>query len=169
MFNTKTNPSNSPKDLGLQRPPQHRAEFLIAIGRLVLATFSLLAIWLDPYAPSRHAQIAYALLLGYVAYSLLLTAYLSRVRMPLGILPFFTHALDLFLFTLFMFFTEGPTSPFFVYFVFSICCATLRWSWRGAIWTAAIALVMFIGMGMVSRSGPVSEPMPNLCLSAISQ
>jgi signal transduction histidine kinase len=148
MFNTKTNPSNSPKDSGLQRSPQRRAEFLIAIGRLVLATFSLLAIWLDPYAPSRHAQIAYALLLGYVVYSLLLTVYLSRVHIPLGILPLSTHAFDLLLFTLFMFFTEGPTSPFFVYFVFSICCATLRWGWRGALWTAAIALMTFIGMGI---------------------
>ena len=136
------------KDPGPQRSPQHRAEFLIATGRLVLATFSLLAIWLDPYAPSRYAQVAYGLLSGYVAYSLLLTVYLSRVRMPLGILPLFTHAFDLLLFTLFMFFTEGPTSPFFVYFVFSICCATLRWSWRGALWTAAIALTTFLGMGI---------------------
>jgi signal transduction histidine kinase len=147
MVKTKTDPSLLRKDPGLQRSPQRRTEFLIATGRLVLATFSLLAIWLDPYAPSRHAQIAYALLLGYVAYSLLLTVYLSRVRMPLGILPLFTHAFDLLLFTLFMFFTEGPTSPFFVYFVFSICCATLRWSWRGALWTAAIAWMTFLGMG----------------------
>ena len=148
MLNTKTNPSNSPKDLGLLRSPQRRAEILIAMGRLVLATFSLLAIWLDPAAPDRHAQVAYALLSGYVAYSLLLTVVISRVQIPLGILPLSTHAFDLLLFTLFMFFTEGPTSPFFVYFVFSMCCATMRWGWRGALWTAAIALMTFIGMGV---------------------
>src|SRR5659263_171300 len=148
MFKTTTDPSLFQKDFGLRRSPQRRAEFLIAIGRLMLATFSLLAIWLDPYAPSRHAQVAYALLSGYVAYSLLLTVYLSRVHLPLGILPLSTHAFDLLLFTLFMFFTEGPTSPLFVYFVFSMCCATLRWGWRGVLWTAMIALITFIGMGI---------------------
>ena len=136
------------KDWGFQYSWQRRAEFLIAIGRLVLAIFSLLAIWHDPSEPSRYTQVAYALLWGYVAYSLLLTVLIWRVHMPAGNLLLFTHAFDLLLFTLFMFFTEGPTSPFFVYFVFSMFCATLRWSWRGALWTAGIALMMFIGMGI---------------------
>jgi hypothetical protein len=136
------------KGFEFQYSRQHRAEFLIAIGRLVLATFSLLAIWLDPSEPSRYAQIAYALLCGYVAYSLLLTVFILRIRVSLGNLPLITHAFDLFLFTIFMFFTEGPTSPFFVYFVFSLFCATLRWSWRGTLWTAGVALMMFIGMGI---------------------
>lgn len=148
MVNAQKNPSFLLKDPGLPLSRQRRAEYLIAIGRLVLATFSLLAIWLDPSTPGRHAQIAYALLSGYVAYSLLLTALLWRAHTPLGNLPFFTHAFDLFLFTLFMFFTEGPTSPFFAYFVFSLFCATLRWSWRGVLWTAAIAMTTFIGMGI---------------------
>jgi signal transduction histidine kinase len=137
-----------PRDLGLQYSWQRRAEFLIAIGRLVLATFSLLAIWLDPSEPSRYEQVAYALLSGYVAYSLLLTLVIWRVHRPAGNLLLFTHGFDLLLFTLFMFFTEGPTSPFFVYFVFPMFCATLRWGWRGALWTAVIALMMFIGMGI---------------------
>lgn len=125
-----------------------RAELLIAVGRLILATFSLLAIGLDPSEPGRYAPVAYALLCGYVVYSLLLTGLILRVKRPVANLPLFTHAFDLFLFTLFMFFTEGPTSPFFVYFVFSLVCATLRWSWRGTLWTAGIALMAFIGMGI---------------------
>ena len=148
MVNTGTIPSVFPKDLGLPFSPQRRAEHLIALGRLVLAVFSLLAIWLDPSTPGRHAPLAYALLAGYVAYSLLLAGILWRTQMPLANLPLVTHVLDLFLFALFMFFTEGPTSPFFVYFVFSLFCATLRWSWRGVAWTAAIALTAFIGMGI---------------------
>ena len=127
---------------------QRRAEFLIAIGRLVLATFSLLAIWLDPSEPSRFAQVTYGLLCGYVAYSLVLTVLIVRLKIPVSNLPLFTHAFDLLLFTLFMFLTEGPASPFFVYFVFSMFCATLRWSWRGALSTAGIALVTFVGLGI---------------------
>jgi signal transduction histidine kinase len=144
----RTHPSISRKDLEFQYSQKRRAEFFIAIGRLVLAIFSLLAIWLDPSEPGRYAQIAYALLCGYVVYSLLLTVSVLRINVSLGNLPLTTHAFDLLLFTIFMFFTEGPTSPFFVYFVFSLLCATLRWSWRGTLWTAGVALMMFVGMGI---------------------
>lgn len=146
--NRRKSPPKYQTGLEYQYSGQRRAELLIAISRLALATFSLLAIWLDPSAPSRLAEIAYALLCGYVVYSLLLTVLILRVYTPVGKLLLFTHAFDLFLFTNFMFFTEGPTSPFFVYFVFSMFCAMLRWGWRGVLWTFGIALVTFIGMGI---------------------
>jgi hypothetical protein len=38
--------------------------------------------------------------------------------------------------------------PFFVYFVFSMVCATLRWRWQETLWTAMAALTMFIGIGV---------------------
>ncbi len=148
MFNKRIKPFIFPKGSEFQYSRQSRAEFLIAMARLVLAAFSLLAIWLDPSEPSRYEQVAYALLWGYVAYSLLLAILIVRIRGSLGNLPLITQGLDLLLFTLFMFFTEGPTSPFFVYFVFSLFCATLRWSWRGTFWAAGIALLMLIGMGI---------------------
>ena len=47
-----------------------------------------------------------------------------------------------------MCFTEGSRSPFFVYFLFSILCATLRWQWRGTLWTAVGGLAAFIGLGV---------------------
>jgi signal transduction histidine kinase len=51
------------------------------------------------------------------------------------------------IFSLLIYFTEAPTSPFFVYFVFSLVSALLRWQWRGVVWTAVIALALFICMG----------------------
>lgn len=47
-----------------------------------------------------------------------------------------------------MFLTTGPASPFFVFFVFSLICATLRWQWRGAMYTAAIAISVVIVMAV---------------------
>jgi type I site-specific restriction endonuclease len=47
-----------------------RTEQLIASGRVVLASFSLLAIWLDPSAPAKYADLVYALLAVYVVYAL---------------------------------------------------------------------------------------------------
>ena len=51
-------------------------------------------------------------------------------------------------FALFMFFTERPVSPFFGFFVFSLMGATLRWQWRGTLWTAVTALAAVIGMSL---------------------
>jgi hypothetical protein len=51
--------------------PQGRAERLLATGLVVLATFSLLAIWLDPSLPVKDEQSTYVLPAGYVAYALL--------------------------------------------------------------------------------------------------
>lgn len=126
---------------------QSRAERLIAAGRVALSVFSLLAIWLDPTEPSRHASIAYSVLAVYVAYSLLIAvlafrsyALLLEARLP-------THAIDLLVAALVMFFTEGPTSPFFVYFVFAMISAAVRWGREGTLWTAVATLAVFLGLG----------------------
>jgi len=128
--------------------PRIRAERLIASGRVVLAAFSLLAVWLDPSTPAQHAQTTYFLLLGYVGYALLVALVVWLTHVPLVRLGFVTHVLDLLLFSVLTYLTEGPTSPFFTYFMFSIVSATLRWQWRGALWTAAAALLTLIGVGV---------------------
>jgi hypothetical protein len=127
---------------------QRRAEVLIAVGRLIFSVVSLLAISLDPSEPSRYARIAYTLLSVYAGYSFLLAVIVLRTEAPLKILRLPTHIFDLLLFSLFIFFTLGPTSPFFTYFIFSLFCAALRWGWRGTLWTAGGALLAFIGIGI---------------------
>ena len=47
-------------------------------------------------------------------------------------------------FTVIIFFTEGPTSPFFVFFTFLLVCATFRWRWHGTLWTAAASLAVVL-------------------------
>lgn len=128
--------------------PLSRAEWLIANGRLVLAAASLIAIWLDPSEPSKYAAATYSLLWGYLIYSLLAGFLVWALPAPLPVLQIATHAVDLLFFTVAMYLTEGPTSPFFAYFVFAIICATLRWNWRGTLWTTSIALTAFIGLGV---------------------
>lgn len=125
-----------------------RTEPLIATGRLVLASCSLFAIWLDPSELAKYSTVAYLLFAAYVVYALTILflvwiSFASLVRLRL-----ITHVLDLGLFSIFMYITEGPSSPFFVYFIFSILCATLRWQWRGVLWTTTAALTAFVAMGM---------------------
>jgi hypothetical protein len=128
--------------------PRIRAERLIATSRVVLALLSLLAVWLDPYTPAAYARLTYAVLLAYVSYALIVAAITWLAHGPLGRLGLVTHAADLALFSMLTYLTEGPTSPFFTYFTFAIVAATLRWQWRGALWTAAIALVTFNAIGI---------------------
>lgn len=134
--------------VGADYAPRIRAERLIATSRLVLAAFSLLAVWFDPYAPTAHGQMLYILLLGYVGFSLAMAAIVWLAHVPLGRLGLVSHVLDVSLFSVLTYLTEGPTSPFFTYFMFSIVGATLRWHLRGALWTAAVALVAFNGIGI---------------------
>ena len=128
--------------------PRTRLERLIGIGRTVLAVFSLLAIWLDPSEPANHVAATYALLAGYVAYAIVVLAavvaidgFSDRAALP-------THAIDLSAFTVIIYLTEGATSPFFVFFIFFLLAAALRWQWRGVLWTALVALTLYVGVGV---------------------
>jgi signal transduction histidine kinase len=123
-------------------------ERLIALARLGMASISLLMIWLDPSEPSGYAQTAYGLLAGYVVYALLTAVLVWRSPGSLVRLRLLTHAFDLAIFALFMHFTEGAISPFLVYFVFALICATLRWQWYGTLWTIVVALGTFVGIGV---------------------
>jgi signal transduction histidine kinase len=134
-----------------------RPERLIAAGRVVLAACSLLAIWLAPSEPSRHAHTVLVLLTGYLLYAVVMLLVVGRPHPVLIHLPAVTHALDMVLFTVLVYFTEASTSPFFVYFVFSLVCATVRWQWRGILWTAAAALLALVGLSLYGAHG---APLP---------
>ena len=113
-----------------------------------MALASLLAIWADPSEPAAYASTTYTLLIVYAIHAStlfgLLYMPLSRPRRW----PLATHLIDLAMFSALMFFTQGPTSPFFVFFVFSIVCATLRWGAFGTFWTSVIAISVFLSLGM---------------------
>ncbi len=128
--------------------PQSRAERLIAGGRVILAACSLFAVWLDPSEPAKYAGIAYSLLVSYVVYALVIAALVWRSDAPSNRQRLITHCFDLAFFSLFIYFTAGPASPFTAYFVFSLVCATLRWQWRGTLWTAVVSLAVYLVVGL---------------------
>ena len=125
-----------------------RALRLIATGRLVLAVCSLLAVRLDPATQVRYAQITYGLLAGYALYALGLALIAWLTPAPRLRLSVVIHVVDLALFTVFLYLTDGPASPVFSYFAFALVAATVRWQWRGALWTAAVIFVAFNAMGL---------------------
>jgi signal transduction histidine kinase len=128
--------------------PQSRAERLIAGGRVILAASSLFAVWLDPTEPAKYARIAYSLLVSYVVYAVVIAVLVWRSDAPSNGQRLITHCFDLAFFAFFIYFTAGPASPFTAYFIFSLVCATLRWQWRGTLWTALASLAVFVGVGL---------------------
>jgi signal transduction histidine kinase len=127
-----------------------RTERQIAIGRALLAAFSLAAVWFDPVERIHHATAAYAVMGGYVVYAGATALLVRRAAPHLNRLQIVTHAIDIAVFSGFIFLTDGPTSLFFVFFVFLLITATLRWQWRGALWTGVITLIAFLGLGIAS-------------------
>jgi signal transduction histidine kinase len=137
--------------------PQSRAERFIAAGRVVLATSSLFAVWLDPTEPAKFARVAYSLLVAYVVYSSFIALLVWRSDDPAGRQRAVTHAVDLAFFSLFIYFTAGPASPFTAYFVFSMVCATLRWQWRGVLWTAAASIAAHLAVAVFFADAPEGD------------
>lgn len=139
--------------------PQRRNDRLIATGRVFLAASSLFAVWLDPSEPANQAPVAYALLIAYLAYALAIAAAVWRVELRGRAWRGVAQAFDLVFFSLFVYFTAGPASPFTAYFVFSLVCAALLWGWRGTLWTAGAALGAYGGIGLYFAlvAGPLRE------------
>lgn len=116
-----------------------RSERIVARSRTLLAFMAMLAIYFDPTEPSRHAVLAYSLLLGYVAYSFVVLALQQRARAPSARRWIVVHSIDIAWASGITLFTEGPNSPFFLFFVFVLLAAAYRW---GFLETVASALLI---------------------------
>lgn len=128
------------------------AERPIAASRVLLAAFSLLALGLDPSEPSQHAGTTYGLLAAYGAYAAAAAGLAVVSRVPRGRLVVASQCLDVAVALLLMYFTGGSTSPFFVYFVFALVSATLRWQGPGVLWTGAGVLIGFAALTVYSAA-----------------
>lgn len=119
-----------------------RAERVLATGRVFLAISSFIAIYLDPTEPTRYAELAYISLAVYTLHSLLTVAFLEFRRDFSPRLSLVLHGVDIVWPTYITLFTEGPNSPFFLYFLFVLLAAAYRWGLRETIATAAVAVVL---------------------------
>lgn len=133
-----------------------RIERIASVGRLVFTTFTFVALTLDPTDPRRYAHLTYLLLVAYLVYAAAFAAF-TFWRTPGPRTGLLTHVLDLVTVTVFMYLTAWTTSPFFVYFTFALVVATMRWQWRGVVWTAVFAIVAFNALGAYA-AGVLHDP-----------
>ncbi len=128
-------------------PPRVRIEWVIATSRVVLAGGALLAVVISPFGSTADWRLTYAIS-WYLVYSLCV---LALVWTPVRFAPAWglsNHVFDMSAFSLFTFFTEASTSPFFIYFTFLVICGTLRWDIRGAVWTASASFMVYAATAM---------------------
>jgi signal transduction histidine kinase len=119
---------------------------VIATARVALASASLFGVWMDPTEPARYVSTVYTLHVVFVAYALSL-ATLVWIHRTGERLPLVTHIGDIIFVSVLQYLTLGPSSPFFLYFIFSLFCAAMRWGWRGTLGTAAVTLATYLFMG----------------------
>lgn len=131
-----------------------RTERVIAVGRAFLTVTGLVAIYFDPTEPRRLQTITYGVLMGYAAYGVLVM-YLVYGASQLSQRQIRTlHAVDILWTSVLTFVSEGPVSPFFLFFLFVVLAAAFRWALKETLMTAGIVVVVFLTETAVAEAGP---------------
>lgn len=135
---------------------------LINVSRAALAVVAVVAMYLDPTQPLRFADVAYDVLAVYLAFALLVLI-LDVAGREVPALNVGLHLVDLGVCSIVLYFTEGPSSPFFVFFTFVLLAATMRWDWPGVSATAILLILLFVAISIaIEAASP--EPIEDLNL-----
>ena len=124
--------------------PRNLAERVISAWRLFLAVLLTLAGIVDSSMPPELVPLVQVIAFGYLTYSIGIVVLTWTRRVTTRGVPIVTHVIDLVIFTVLMFLTDGADSPFFPYFVFAAICGMIRWHGRGGFLTGAVALVAYV-------------------------
>jgi signal transduction histidine kinase len=132
-----------------------RGERLIATGRVLLALFTLAVVYLDPDVgfPRRLLPIAAA----FAVYAVLLSLFCWRAPMIAVRGRLAVHVIDFLVFSLFIELSHASVSPFFVFVLFSLLAALVRFAVKGMLVTAAAAIATYVVMAATDdhlRSDP---------------
>ena len=128
------------------------SERLIAAGRIFLALFALIAVAIETVSANQLGQATFVGLAAYLAFALLQDLVLRRLPSPGE--QIFAHAFDVAAVSGLMALTDGPTSPFFVFFTFILISSTLRWNWHGALATAALLIAAYVALVLSLQPEP---------------
>jgi signal transduction histidine kinase len=134
--------------------PTARSERVLAVGRAFLTVSAFVAIYLDPTEPARLQEITYGVLLAYALYSLGALALVhgsTRLTARHGQV---LHAMDVLWTSALTFVSEGPVSPFFLFFLFVVLAAAYRWGFRETVATAVVTVAVFLVETLIVSVGP---------------
>ena len=124
--------------------PAARLERVLAIGRSFLTVTGLVAIYVDPTSPARLAELTYAVLFGYMVYSLIVLVFVHRATRLAPRDGEILHGIDILWTAALTFVTSGPASPFFLFFLFIVMAAAYRWGYRETLLTTSIIIALLL-------------------------
>ncbi|HEY3930314.1 MAG TPA: sensor histidine kinase [Candidatus Koribacter sp.] len=128
---------------GFSRDEEQRIERALATARVIVALTSMVAVHVDPTDPAKYRHAAYLILLGYTAWSAIVSA---GLRWRPASIPFvkLIHLGDILWPSLLCLYTDGADSPFFTLYLFALLAAAFRWGlWETA--TTSLASVGVLG------------------------
>ena len=131
-----------------------RLERVLSVGRAFLTVSALTAIYLDPTQPARLAMVTYGVLAAYAIYSVLILVYVHRTPRLNVVHGQLLHAFDVVWTAALTVVSEGPVSPFFLFFLFVVLSAAYRWGFIGTIVTTCVIVVVFLTETLVAVAGP---------------
>src|SRR5438874_2175592 len=120
---------------------------VVAIARLSLAVVFLVATISDPTISPRSAI------------ELVLTAYVGFAAVVVWLvwndwwmdarIAAAAHVADITFFMIVVLWPEGYASPYFLFFVFLLLSAAIRWGWRATLLTAAVVIPLYLVAGLL--------------------
>jgi hypothetical protein len=129
-------------------------ERVVAVGRAFLTVTALAAIYVDPTEPSRLAGVTYTIMSAYAVYSMIVLAIVHRSGRLVGRDVRVLHGLDILWASALTFLSEGPVSPFFLFFVFALLAAAYRWGFRETLGTAVVTMAVYLVETTIAVAGP---------------
>jgi len=115
----------------------------------MMAGLFLLAILLDVTQPAQSPAATYASMIGYLAFALGMAAatwrnwwFDARAAGP-------AHGVDMAFFAVIVFLTDAYASPYFVFFMFLLLAAAIRWGWRETTLTAILVVLLYLICGLL--------------------
>jgi signal transduction histidine kinase len=121
-----------------------RVEESLAVARVFVVFAALIAIYVDPTEPSRYIVLGYIFLSINVVYSLALLGYLRSLDNVSARMQVYIHLADVFWAALLSFFSQGPGSVFFAFFILALVGAAYRWYFRETLMTVCVILALLV-------------------------
>jgi signal transduction histidine kinase len=134
-------------------------ERVLAFSRLTLVAFTLLAVQFDSTEVVESVRWISIILVGYVTLALIVAVMVvMRSLRPAWHLPI--YLVDIGVISVLMYLSSGQSIPFFVFYIFVLFTATVRWNWRGSILTAillAALLALMMWQATSNASGSIND------------
>ena len=127
---------------------------IIAVSRLILSGYWILAFLLDPPDTLIAPTVTLGLIYAYAGYALVRAAMAWRSPYSSRRAQILRHVGDLAVFGALSMLTSGSTSPFFLGLLYSLVCSALLFNLRGMLWTAGGSIAMYVALTFMAEAAP---------------